>query len=267
MTESSPWSDVAVAAMARLVDRSRRNTGVQLPTAFARGSASKPAPLARMIHGGRGGEVRLKLYLSTVLLAGSVHRHPTYGANAIFNVSAGSWARALALPEPETSGARRVADAQSWLHAARLLDVKRRAGAEPIVRLLSADGTGRKWARPTAPYIRIPVGLWANHWIWILGPKEIAVLIALLDLQGGRGTEDRPAPQWLSREDRARYGLSEDTWRLASHAMEELGLISTRRVSLSRDFESQRLRKTYWLHTSRLDIDAREPQSGRNSDS
>jgi hypothetical protein len=88
-----------------------------------------------------------------------------------------------------------------------------------------------------------------------LESKEIAVLIALLDLQGGRGTPSKPEPQWLSLEDRARYGFSDDTWRLASQSMEKLELISTERASHSRDFESKRFRKTYWVRTERFDID------------
>lgn len=132
------------------MDRSRRTSGLQLPSSFARALTSDEAPPpSRMIQGGRGGAVRLRLYLSTVLLGRSVNSHALYGANAVYNVSAASWARCLALPDPDTRGARRVADAQGWLHEHRFLDVTRRPGSEPVVRLLSPDGaTARGPGRP-----------------------------------------------------------------------------------------------------------------------
>lgn len=259
MSDPGRSDAAAQAAIRRLVDRSRRHSGLQLPPSFARGTAAKPAPLSQMIQGGRGGEVRLKLYLSTALLAGSAHRHPTYGANAIFNVSAPSWARALALPDPDAKGARRVADAQTWLHSANLLKVNRRAGAEPVVRLRSADGENRAWARPTSPYITVPLNLWEKHWIWFLGAKEIAVLIALLDLQGGKGKKDAPEPQWMSTGERDRYGFSADTWRLATASLQAKGILATAYGNaLHHDFETKRRRKTYWVTTGRFDVDALE---------
>jgi hypothetical protein len=207
-----------------------------------------------MIQGGRGGAVRLKLYLSTVLLAGSVNSHALYGANAVFNVSGASWARCLALPDPEARGARRVADAQSWLHKHRFLDVTRRPGSEPVVRLLSPDGAGRPWSRPTTPYITIPLSLWENRWIWALGARELAVLIALLDLQGGRGgTSSAPTPQWMTTEQRSRYGFSADTWRQASIALEARGIVVTDEEVVAMDFETARRRKTYWVDIDRLE--------------
>lgn len=251
------YDSAAQAALRRLVDRSRRHSGLQLPPSFVRGTAKKPSPLSRIIQGGRGGEVRLKLYLSTALLAGSSKSHPVHGANAIFNVSSPAWARALALPEPETKGARRIAEAQTWLRAAGLLHVERRAGAEPVVRLRSADGEGRAWARPTSPYVTVPLDLWENRWLWFLGAKELAVLIALLDLQGGRGEKGKPEPQWMSSEERNRYGLSPDTWRLATSSLEAKGIIATDYGALlHRDFETKRRRRTYWVITDRFEADA-----------
>jgi hypothetical protein len=207
-----------------------------------------------MIQGGRGGAVRLKLYLSTVLLGGSVNSHALYGANAVFNVSGASWARCLALPDPDGRGARRVADAQGWLHDHRFLDVERRPGSEPVVRLLSPDGAGRPWSRPTTPYITIPLSIWTKHWIWALGARELAVLIALLDLQGGRGgTSAAPAPQWMTTEQRSRYGFSPDTWRHATAALQDSGILAVDDEVVAMDFETARRRKTYWVDPDRLD--------------
>jgi hypothetical protein len=123
------------------VDRSRgRATGVRLPATFVRGDGRKPM-LSELLRGGRGGEVRLKLYLSTVLLAGSKHSHEIHGKNTIVDVSGPTWARALALPDPAAAGARRVADAQNQLASKRLIKVNRRPGQEPRVQLLHPSGS------------------------------------------------------------------------------------------------------------------------------
>ena len=194
--------------------------------------------------------MRLKLYLSTALLAGGAWSHPMYGRHAVFNVSRSWWARILALPKPRTKGARRVAEAQSSLVVKKLVTVERRAGTEPVVRLLSADGREKAWSRPTAPYVSIPLTLWSNHWLWVLRAKDLAVLIALLDLQGGHGSVERPEPQWMDSERRSSYGLSPDTWRLASGRLERLGLLTCDLPpeGVGYGFGSERRRKTYWLH-------------------
>jgi hypothetical protein len=109
------------------------------------------------------------------------------------------------------------------------------------------------------PYISVSLDLWENHWIWFLKAKELAVLIALLDLQGGRSRDGTPAPQWMSSEERDRYGLSSDTWRLATASLEAYGLVTTAYGEvLHRDFESKRRRRTYWVATDHLETDALE---------
>jgi len=264
MTAAAHHDEIAKLALAKFIKRSHRNTSLQLPPSFARGSkdvrGAPPleSPLGKLVRGGRGGEVRLKVYLSIALLAGSAHHHRLYGPNAIFDVSSPAWARILCLPDPDKAGARRVAYAQTWLHNSRLLVVERRPGAEPLVRLLSADGAGGAWSRPTAPYIHIPLELWSNHWIWTLSATELAVFIALLDLQGGRGTQENPKPQWMTKETQARYGMSTDTWRIASASLERMGLVSTRIGPQQKNFETTRDRKSYWAITTRLSDEALE---------
>jgi hypothetical protein len=68
----------------------------------------QPPPLARMVRGGRGGSVRIRLYLS-MLLVGRWPPHST-------EFKASAWARLLGLPDPLGNGARRITDAISWLH-------------------------------------------------------------------------------------------------------------------------------------------------------
>jgi hypothetical protein len=156
----------------RLIDRSRRSSGARFPAAFARGVPGATPSLARLVQGGRGGDVRLKLYLSTVLLAGSNRRHPKLGSHAISDVSSATWARILALPDPQSGGARRVADAQDSLVDLKLITVERRPGMSPIVRLRHPDGSGTKFVEPGTPYIRVDLGIWTNRWIWHLRARR-----------------------------------------------------------------------------------------------
>lgn len=253
-----PTSDSA-RDLDRLIERSKRASGARLPAAFARQTSAKSErvpPLARLNHGGRGGEVRLKLYLSLVLLAGSNKEHPTHGRHTIVDVASVTWARILALPDPSHAGARRVADAQDSLAAQRLITVERRAGHAPKVTLLHASGSGDGFVEPGMPYIRVPLSLWSERWIWCLSGKELAVLVALIDLCYGKGRDGRGGPQALSGIERSRYGLSEDTWRLASASLADLGIVTTDLDVVRFDLESPRRRKTYDLHLEALDAPA-----------
>jgi hypothetical protein len=206
-----------------------------------------------MLQGGRGGEAKLKLYLSTVLLAGGDHKHAKHGANTVSGIASAKWARALAFEDPEGRGARRVADAHNALARQGLVTVTRTPGSDPVVRLLSADGQGRHWKRPTQPYTTVPLGLWRERWIWKLDGKELAILIALLDFLGGRNED----ASWMTPEERARFGFSAETWRTATASLVDRGLIESAYVSAeSRDFESARRRRTYRVCEETLDPNA-----------
>jgi hypothetical protein len=219
-------------------------TGIQLPIGFVRAQYPDTVPpLARMLQGGRGGEVRLKLYLCLNLLACS----PPYD---IRTVPARSWAETLALPDPEQHGARRVSDALRWLGDSKMINLQRRQGAAPTVTLLDPVGNGAKY-RPTSPYVRLPLGFWSQQWITILPGSAVALLIILLDLQGGRKNQDDPP--WLATGQRKRYGLSDDTWTRASKELAAQSLLTIGRVSQGRDFDWRRMRNTYWIDTARLD--------------
>src|SRR5262245_18641140 len=88
----------------QLVDQSKRHTGVPFGVSFLRTeSHDHPPPLARLIQGGRGGEIRLKLYLCLTLRA---VRQPY----DIKPTPASAWAQVLALPDPAGLGARRISD-------------------------------------------------------------------------------------------------------------------------------------------------------------
>jgi hypothetical protein len=62
--------DRALAALVGTVERSKREDTVGIPNSLARSQDGlKRPPLARLVHGGRGGEVRLKLYLCMAMMA------------------------------------------------------------------------------------------------------------------------------------------------------------------------------------------------------
>src|SRR4051812_28635114 len=111
----------ALEQMQRAVAKSKRKTTVQLPATFARGAMSEDSTLARLLRGGQGGEVRLKLLLSLVMLATRFpYKLPPY--------TAATFAQMLNLNEPETSGARRVNEALRWLERENLIVRTGRAG-------------------------------------------------------------------------------------------------------------------------------------------
>ena len=226
----------------RAVDRSQRTSGVQLPLGFLRAVDGDP-PLARMLRGGRGGGVRLRLYLCLCLIA----TEKPYEIRG--QVPARVWAELLALPDAERGGARRVADALSWLHAEKLIRLKRVHGSPPQIRLRSATGDGTRYVRPTQRYVSVPLGLWRNEWITQLSPTALALLLALLDLQGGISQADAP---WASASRRGEYGFSGDTWTRGRRELEAAGLLTVERVVADEGFEWRRLRNTYWIHKERL---------------
>jgi hypothetical protein len=249
MTSPSESAVESARLLSQLVDMSKRTSGIQLPVGFVRaqGLAARPL-LARMLRdgdssrGGRGGAVRLKLYLCLNLLA----VHPPYD---IRPVPARAWAAALALPDPEGNGARRVNDALVWLKEARAIGLRRHRGAAPTLTLLDPAGGGGRYRR-SIPYVGVPLGFWREQWITRLPGSAAALLIVLLDLQGGKKSK-RDAP-WLTTRQRDRYGLSDDTWTRASKELVKHGLLEIGRVSQGRDFDFRRMRNTYWIDEDRL---------------
>jgi hypothetical protein len=252
-----PEATEEVLAMLRsLVHKSQRSTGVPLAESFVRRdeAADPPPPLALLLRGGQGGEVRLKLYLTMALLAVS----PPFDIRG--PVPARSWASALGLDDPEHNGARRVGDAIDWLVRHKFLVAERRQGTPGSVRLLSQDLTGGIYKRPTPGhrYVQLPLGLWDQGWIVRLSGTALTMLIVLLDLQGGRAQA-----QWISPpQARRRYDLSPDTWTKGLKELKELDLVTVARRTQGDIFDYQRMRNAYWVHEDML-RGSDNPSSGR----
>lgn len=236
------------------VTRSKREF-VQLTDRFlSRVKESDPSPpLARFLRGGRGGEVRLKLYLTICLLAAGrpydVHLAPYM------------WAEMLALPQHTKNGARRIKAAIKWLENANLINVLRASGKNPHIFLLDQTGTGREYRRPEPRrehYASIPVELWENGWILQMSAAALAVFIILIDRQRGRSGDDLI---WIRSP--WRYDLSQDTWARGTKLLSHLGLLTVTRGVRGDDLEWRRLRNLYWVNLEGLMEEAQNRNVGR----
>jgi hypothetical protein len=243
---SNEPSDLALQLLNRLVDRSHRETGLPLsvPDFIRRAEDGTPPPLARMLRGGQGGEVRLKLYLTISLLAVS----PPYDVEDA--IPARVWAEMLDLLDPDSNGARRVNDAFEWLDSRRFLISKRKRGAPGAIQLLSQSGSGEQYTRPagTKRYVRLPIGIWQDGWIVRLSGAALAMLIILLDLQGGRSDRSWVSPG-VARD---RYDLSPDTWAKGVKELEQLGIVSVVKRPQGDFFDYKRLRNSYRVDEAKL---------------
>lgn len=209
-----------------------------------------------MLRGGRGGEVRLKLYLSMTLLA---VRKPY----DIKSVPGPAWAELLGLAQPQNNGARRIGDALNWLEAVQLITKTSRSGLPPAVTLLNPAGDGRAYRWSGGRYVSLPLGFWTNGWILDLSGTAISVLLVLLEMQGGREAKD---PPWLTGTQRRRYGLSDDTWTRARKELEGCGLLVVRRIPQGKEFDYRRLRNTYWVHKEKIAADFEEEPTAAGSE-
>jgi hypothetical protein len=235
---SSPTPE-ASAAMERAVDRSKRASTVQFPVAFAKTADGEP-PLSRLMGGGQGGEVRLKLFLTFAMQATRPPRTvPPRSAQAL----------AALLDLPEKGGGRRVNAALNWLERERMITRITRPGRAPEVTVLNPDGSGTEWVRSSgARWITLPIEFWREGWIHRLSGRAVAVYIALRELVGGKSD---PRGEYMDRYRKNQYGMSNDTWTRATKELVELGLLQVS-VEMAGDDEIRfRKRNRYTLRELR----------------
>lgn len=216
------------------VDRSKRTTGVRFAPSFVRSleADDNPPALARLFGAGRGGEVRLKLFLTFAMRA-------TRGRPTLNNRRPRTLARMLALPED--TGPRRAADALRWLVTERFVSVTPQTGtpgelllldgAEPPAELTRADQHGR--------YVSVPIELWTSGLILDMSARELAVLIALLDVTYDNGEGS------MSGHQKRQYGISNDTWTRAVRELRDRKLITVRKEVEDDDERIPRVRHIY----------------------
>ncbi|WP_433121950.1 hypothetical protein [Micromonospora sp. CA-246542] len=261
-TERRP-RPIALTAAENVAKRNH-NRSLPLRRAFAEraDNSSQPTPLARLLRGGRGGSVRLRLYLSYLWLGAAPPHELVYPARA--------WAELLDLDEPETSGARRVADAVRWLEKNNFIEVTNRAGAPNVIRLLSDTGDGKPYETPGSAYNRLkqkkpeaaqihryvqfPPTLWTSGWMAVLSPAALAMLIILRVQVGAKDPDTEEvwiAPDYATKT----FLLSEETRTRGIRELQYAGLISVRRRQLvaTDSFDFRRFRNVYQLNLSALD--------------
>src|SRR5262249_3023175 len=138
-------------------------------------------PLARLIQGGRGGEVRLKVYLLLTMIATQrpfdIRKPPT------------SYTLARTLALPQDSGPRRINSNLKWLERNHFIKRTKRPDGPPAIQLLDPqDSRSVRLPDPrqTRPWVNIPIQFWSLGWLLDLSPTGIAVLFALTERLGGR---------------------------------------------------------------------------------
>lgn len=242
-------------ALALAASRRVRNRRLQIRIDFVEARGDSTPPLARFLRGGRGGGVRLKLYLAMLWMAANEPHDVSFPARA--------WAELLDLPNPEGSGDRRVRDAIDWLVEHDFIHVERRPGRPATVFLKREDASGRQYVIPaTAPkdaetgklpegdwFVGLPATFWVNGWPLVLSAAGLALLLVMLVLarQSGGG------PFWISpAEARRRFGLSEDTWTKGTSELREYGLLHVGRLPVSEEFGWRRVRNMYTLNLEPL---------------
>ncbi|MFH8574012.1 hypothetical protein [Streptomyces sp. NPDC017993] len=218
-----------------------------------------PPPMAQMLRGGRGGHVRLKLYLSYLWMQREdVAQGLTFTSRA--------WATLLDLPDPPKAGARRISDAQSWLTEHRFITVDAQPGRPNQVVVLNETGNGEPYTAPGAAakkeaagllgavthrYVQIPKTFWTNGHLTLLSGAGLAMFLVLLCQ---RGPADDDTALWFSpKEAQNRYDLSEDTRGKGLRELADAGLVTTKRRAINpTDFEVVHMRNVHYLKLDRL---------------
>ncbi|MFE3126316.1 hypothetical protein ACFXHD_23170 [Streptomyces hydrogenans] len=222
---------------------------------------AEPPPMARMLRGGgRGGQVRLKLYLSYLWL----QKDDTARELSIRH---SAWANLLDLRDPDKAGARRISEAHTWLEENGFIEITKGPRLN-LVTVLDETGRGEPWIAPGAAakkekesnilgalvnrYIQIPRAFWTNGHISVLSGAGVAMYLALLSEKGGLDGEDL----WFSpKEAVSRFALSEDTRSKGLRELADAGLISTKRRPVNQtDFmaEALHMRNVHILNPERL---------------
>jgi hypothetical protein len=227
--------------------KSGRRTGPAFPIAFVRSEQDPPdvPRMTQLLRGGRGGEVRLKLYLTMSMLA-TAKPHDVHGRRP------SSWyAELLGLDDPMGLGARRVSDAMTWLDKQQFIKLDRKPGLAAHVQLLDVKGGGGPFKEVDRGrgkrWIVLPLEFWRNQWVIVLSGGAVAVLMTLLELHGGR-----KGPLTIPTERRQQYGLSPDTWARASGELVAHGLLELGKKQDGPRHEVRRVRNTYLLKRERL---------------
>lgn len=248
-------AEVAGRSMERRLDRHRqgvRECPVRVEF-LRRKSPTLPAPPMMKIlgqGGGRGGDVRLKLYLS-LLWASPGGEHDT-------QFRAANWAQILGLPEYARKGKRRIYDAVGWLEEHHFVTVDRHTGRPSMVTVRHESGTGLSYTIPSNEvevggdpvYRRLQHTWWTSGWIAGLSGRALMFWLVLMD-ETANGT--RSGPCWLSEsQTKDKYAISPHLRQRALRELEAHRLISTRRKWANEPFGGRSSRTEITVRPKRL---------------
>lgn len=257
---SVPRSNCALIASAATQWTRVNGRAAQVRRSFVVAEKGKDSPAALMLRGGRGGEVRLKLYLSLLWFAASPPHDATYPARA--------WAALLGLEDPDGNGARRINDAFAWLDERHFIRLERLPGRPSTAFLRYETGTGQSYDVPGAVmraipdelrehraqhrYFQIPPSFWINGWVVSLSGAATVMFLALL----AESREDQESKGiWFSQSVAAeRFSLSPQTRSKGLRELAHQRLVSVRQESLAdRDpFAPSMTRNVYTLNRQAL---------------
>lgn len=252
---------------AREIDESsgtRNSAPVRVVFACNRTEGGVDTPLAKIIRrGGRGADVALKLYLALLWRSSAAPFRTRYPMR--------KWAELLALEEPETNGARRIADAVKVLRDVhKLIDVVNRPGHPSEITLLHESGLGQPYTRPrgrTEPdyYLNVPAAMWTSGDMQRLSARGIAMLLAVLAEQSQPGQ-----PVWWSTSRWAsRINLTSATRARGTSELKSAGLLIVKKQPITvngKGFGAERVRSVYAVAGSaklaERPVKARKPTAG-----
>ena len=264
--DPDPAEQPTPAALQRAAQASRRaRNKAQIRLSFIRRSepGAEAAPLARLLRGGRGGSVRLKLLLTYLWMQ-------TDGFRAVpLAYPSQVWAELLDLSPAQEAGARRINEAQRWLERHRFITVESDPGHANKVTVLEETGTGAAYTPPGNAahrlkgsdkgyehlYTQIPSELWTQGYMALLSGAGLAFFLILLDQHAFNPPQFAALmPTWISPKALADYyAISDDTRGKGMTDLQDLGLITISRQAINPgDFDIPRIRNAYTLHLDAL---------------
>jgi hypothetical protein len=239
-TEEESQQHRAAREFAERLGARRRDAGAPVRTIFASDETVERPTLAQLLSGGsaggggRGGQLRVKLYLSLLWVCAKTPYDVARPARA--------WSALLGLPDPENRGVRRVQQTFRELQDRHLVRLEDRGGFPTRVLVLGEKGDGRAY-RPAPDahsallrkqadeevlrehrYFRVPSSLWTDGHIAKLGGPGLAMLLAVLSERRG---QSEPGVWFSPARATARFGFAASTRSQGLAELRALGLLRT----------------------------------------
>lgn len=231
--------------------------------------------------GGRGGAVAVMLYIALIWKC----------AKKPFDVKlpARKWAELLALPDPSSKGARRIANALDTLESLKLIKLEKAHGEPSRVILLDESGDGSDYELPSTAYsqrglkrdlyFKVSSKLWTSGKLQQLSAPGLAMLLILLE-EGGYKPDKNPLvkalqthPQgsevWFTTENfPTRFGISASMRSRGTKELELADLLDTKRRPVGPpgvpvSFTTEKVRKVYMLQGEAVVTGEDEPKLKR----